>query len=192
MGNYLKYLVIGLVGLVVIGVFTYQYSDSAKKQVQLQALDAVHDLATNRMKKQAENGSTSVAAEFINFPIEATEVVDGIIRVTGIGNIYMVPTNEGNVLFDTGLVMQVPKQIAAMNNAVPDNKLTHIILSHSHADHIGGVKYWKEDGVEIIAHDQFTEEQRYLKALEPYLHDRNRLLFPFIPEEPPTAEMIAY
>ena len=192
MGNYLKYLVIGLVGLVVIGVFTYQYSDSAKKQVQLQALDAVHDLATNRMKKQAENGSTSVAAEFINFPIEATEVVDGIIRVTGIGNIYMVPTNEGNVLFDTGLVMQVPKQIAAMNNAVPDNKLTHIILSHSHADHIGGVKYWKEDGVEIIAHDQFTEEQRYLKALEPYLHDRNRLLFPFMPEEPPTAEMIAY
>jgi alkyl sulfatase BDS1-like metallo-beta-lactamase superfamily hydrolase len=133
-----------------------------------------------------------VAAEFINFPIEATEVVDGIIRVTGIGNIYMVPTNEGNVLFDTGLVMQVPKQIAAMNNAVPDNKLTHIILSHSHADHIGGVKYWKEDGVEIIAHDQFTEEQRYLKALEPYLHDRNRLLFPFMPEEPPTAEMIAY
>ena len=104
----------------------------------------------------------------------------------------MVPTNEGNVLFDTGLVMQVPKQIAAMNNAVPDNKLTHIILSHSHADHIGGVKYWKEDGVEIIAHDQFTEEQRYLKALEPYLHDRNRLLFPFMPEEPPTAEMIAY
>jgi alkyl sulfatase BDS1-like metallo-beta-lactamase superfamily hydrolase len=79
-----------------------------------------------------------------------------------------------------------------MNNAVPDNKLTHIILSHSHADHIGGVKYWKEDGVEIIAHDQFTEEQRYLKALEPYLHDRNRLLFPFMPEEPPTAEMIAY
>jgi alkyl sulfatase BDS1-like metallo-beta-lactamase superfamily hydrolase len=104
----------------------------------------------------------------------------------------MVPTNEGNVLFDTGLVMQVPKQIAAMNNAVPNNKLTHIILSHSHADHIGGVKYWKEDGVEIIAHDQFTEEQRYLKALEPYLHDRNRLLFPFMPEEPPTAEMIAY
>lgn len=192
MGNYLKYLVIGLVGLVVIGVFTYQHSDSAKKQVQLQALDAVHDLATNRMKKQPENGSTSVAAEFINLPIEATEVVDGIIRVTGIGNIYMVPTNEGNVLFDTGLVMQVPKQIAAMNNAVPNNKLTHIILSHSHADHIGGVKYWKEDGVEIIAHDQFTEEQRYLKALEPYLHDRNRLLFPFMPEEPPTSEMIAY
>ena len=118
MGNYLKYLVIGLVGLVVIGVFTYQYSDSAKKQLQLQALDAVHDLATNRMKKQAENGSTSVAAEFINLPIEATEVVDGIIRVTGIGNIYMVPTNEGNVLFDTGLVMQVPKQISAMNNAI--------------------------------------------------------------------------
>ena len=88
--------------------------------------------------------------------------------------------------------MQVPKQIAAMNEVVPDNKLSHIILSHSHADHIGGVKYWREEGVEIIAHDQFTEEQRYLKALEPYLHNRNRLLFPFMPEKPPTAEMIAY
>ena len=192
MGNFIKYLIFGVIGLVVIGILTYQYSDSAKKQVQLQALDTVHDLATNRMKKQAENGSTSVAAEFINLPIEATEVADGVFRVTGIGNIYMVTTVAGNVLFDTGLVMQVPKQIAAMNEVVPDNKLSHIILSHSHADHIGGVKYWREEGVEIIAHDQFTEEQRYLKALEPYLHNRNRLLFPFMPEKPPTAEMIAY
>ncbi|EJW20443.1 alkyl sulfatase-like hydrolase [alpha proteobacterium IMCC14465] len=192
MGKILKFIAIGVVGLLVVGFLTYQYSDSAKKLVQLQALDTVHDLATSRMKKQAENGSTSVAAEFINFPIEATEVAKGVIRVTGIGNIYMVPTDAGNVLFDTGLVMQVPKQIAAMKAAVPNNKLTHIVLSHSHADHIGGVKYWKEDGVEIIAHDQFTEEQRYLKALEPYLHGRNRLLFPFMPEEPPTADMIAY
>ena len=139
MGNFIKYFIFGVIGLVVIGILTYQYSDSAKKQVQLQALDTVHGLATNRMKKQAENGSTSVAAEFINLPIEATEVADGVFRVTGIGNIYMVTTDAGNVLFDTGLVMQVPKQIAAMNEVVPDNKLSHIILSHSHADHIGGV-----------------------------------------------------
>lgn len=188
----IKTAALAAAGALIVGVLAYQVSDRARKQMRLQALDTIHDIAAGRMKKQAENGSTSVAAEFVNLPIEASEVSENIFRVTGVANIYMVSTDEGNVLFDTGLVMQVPKQIEAMKKAVPDNKLTHIIVSHSHADHTGGVKYWREDDVEIIVHGQFTEEQRYLKALEPYLHDRNRLLFPFMPEKPPTAEMLSY
>ena len=43
-----------------------------------------------------------------------------------------------------------------------------------------------------MAHWEFPEEQRYLKDLEPYLHYRNRTLFPFLPEEPPQIGLIAY
>ena len=47
------------------------------------------------------------------------------------------------MLFDSGLSLQVPKQIKALEEIAPDQPLTHIIVSHSHADHAGGVKFWK-------------------------------------------------
>jgi len=79
----------------------------------------------------------------------------------------------------------------ALNEAVADLDLSHIIVSHSHADHSGGTKFWQEEGVEVIAHTEFGEEQRYLKELEPYFWHRNRTLFPFMPEEPPNIGLIA-
>ena len=42
------------------------------------------------------------------------------------------------------------------------------------------------DNTELIAHEEFEEEQRYLTELNPYLHQRNRTLFPWIPETPRT------
>jgi len=66
-------------------------------------------------------------------------------------------------MFDTGLATQVPKQMDALNEAVSDLELSHIIVSHSHADHSGGTKFWQEEGMEIVAHAEFAEEQRYLK-----------------------------
>ena len=47
-------------------------------------------------------------------------------------------------------------------------------------------------GAEVVAHEEFAEEQRYLTELQPYFHYRNRTLFPFIPEEPPKLGLIAY
>jgi alkyl sulfatase BDS1-like metallo-beta-lactamase superfamily hydrolase len=79
-----------------------------------------------------------------------------------------------------------------LKEAMPEGDITHIIASHSHADHIGGVKFWKEADTRVIAHADFAEEQRYLTELEPYFWNRNRLLFPFMPEEPAQGGMFAY
>ena len=95
-------------------------------------------------------------------------------------------------MFDTGLSTQVPKQMKALKAAIPDLDLSHIIVSHSHADHSGGVKFWKEEDTEIVAHAEFEEEQRYLTELQDYFWGRNRTLFPFMPETPPTIGLIAY
>jgi hypothetical protein len=65
----------------------------------------------------------------------------------------------------------------------PEGPVTHVILSHSHADHIDGTRFWVEEGTEIVAHQEFPEEQRYLGELQPYFWFRNRTLFPFMPEE---------
>ena len=82
----------------------------------------------------------SVAAEFINIPIEAREIAPGIFQATGVGNAHLITTDAGDVLFDTGLATQVPKQMDALKQVHPEIDLTHIIVSHSHADHSGGVK----------------------------------------------------
>ena len=96
------------------------------------------------------------------------------------------------VVYDTGLATQAAKQHRLLLEAVPDAPITHVILSHSHQDHVGGTQFWVEDGTEIVAHQEYPEEQRYLKELEDYFWNRNRTLFPFMPESPPKSGMFAY
>lgn len=171
-------------------LLAYNYIPGLKKKVQIAAVDKIGDVGMKRIASNPE-AEGSVAAEFINIPIEAREISGGIWQATGVGNAHVITTSEGAVMFDTGLATQVPKQMKVLNEAVPDLDVSHIIVSHSHADHSGGVKFWQEEGIEIIAHAEFLEEQRYLKELEPYFWHRNRTLFPFMPEEPPAIGLIA-
>jgi alkyl sulfatase BDS1-like metallo-beta-lactamase superfamily hydrolase len=101
-------------------------------------------------------------------------------------------TTEGHVIFDTGLATQGAKQRRLLLETVPKAPITHVILSHSHQDHVGGTGFWVEDGTEIVAHREYAEEQRYLKELEDYLWFRNRTLFSWMPESPPKSGPFAY
>jgi len=177
----------GLISAILLAIFLL--SRDAKRSVELRAVDAMSDVAMARLGEIEGNDR---AAAFINTPIEARELRPNIYQVTGVANTHLISTDEGNVLFDTGLSLQVPKQKRALEEAAPQRPITHVIVSHSHADHAGGVRFWAEPDSEIIAHREFSEEQRYLKELEPYLHYRNRTLFPFMPEEPPQIGLIAY
>jgi alkyl sulfatase BDS1-like metallo-beta-lactamase superfamily hydrolase len=178
---------LGLV-VVVVGVF-FLFSPDARRSVELAAVEKIGEAAVARM---GESEGNDRAADFINTPIEARQLGENIWQATGVANTHLISTPDGNVLFDTGLSLQVPKQKRALEAAAPDRPLTHVIVSHSHADHSGGVKFWVEEGSEVVTHAEFPEEQRYLEELQPYLHGRNRTLFPFIPEDPPKIGLIAY
>lgn len=165
-----------------------------KKQAQLKTMEVIGDAATRRLDFGDEGESThGSAVDLIKRPVEVRQVAENIYYATGVGNTIMIVTEQGNVLFDTGLVLQVAKQMKALK-AVSDAAVTHIVLSHSHADHIGGTKFWAEQDTQIIAHEQFTEEQRYLSELEPYQYGRNRTLFPWMPawEDRPDIAMMRY
>ena len=187
----LKYLIgFGLIVAIGLGLL-FKFSPSFKKSAEIKALDKIGDIAAKRISENPE-AEGSVAAEFINIPIKARELSDGIWQATGVGNTHLITTDAGDIIFDTGLATQVPKQIKALNEAVPDLDLSHIIVSHSHADHQGGVKFWKKNDTQIITHAEFAEEQRYLTDLQDYFWSRNRTLFPFMPETPPRLGLIAY
>ena len=191
MSKFLKWIGAAFLLIVAGAAALYLLFPDVKKSVQIAAVDKMGDVGMKRIASNPD-AKGSVAAEFINIPIEAREIADGIWQATGVGNAHLITTSGKDVLFDTGLSTQVPKQMKALKEAVSDLELSHIIVSHSHADHSGGVKFWHEDGVEIVAHAEFSEEQRYLTDLQDYFWGRNRTLFPFMPESPPQIGLIAY
>ena len=169
-------------------------ADGIKKEAQLKALEVLGDAAADRMASAGDTGQAThgSAVDLINEPIEIRQISDRVYYATGVGNTFMIKTDEGNVIFDTGLILQSAKQLRLLKEEVSDGPVKYVVVSHSHADHSGGTKLWLEKGTQVVAHGDFEEEQRYLTELEPYFYGRNRTLFPWIPEERPDIEMLRY
>ena len=165
-----------------------------KQEAEIQSMAVIGDVATKRLASASGEGTHGAAVDLIKRPIEVREVAENIHYATGVGNTIMITTSEGVVLFDTGLVIQSANQLQILKDTVSDADVLYIILSHSHADHIGGTRFWMDEGTDIIAHQNFEEEQRYLSELQPYQYDRNRTLFPWMPawEDRPDIALMRY
>jgi len=176
-----------------LALFTLSCSQEAQRDIERAALEKVGDLAAERMAGGDSGGDgKNHSRDFIHIPIEVRQIADNVLQARGVGNTQMIITSEGLVIYDTGLSIQAAKQRRLLLEAAPNLPVTHVIVSHSHADHASGAKVWLEPGIELVAHHEFQEEQRYLKELETFYHGRNRMLFPFMPEEPPDIEILAY
>ena len=165
-----------------------------KQEAEIQSMAVIGDVATKRLASASGEGTHGAAVDLIKRPIEVREVAENIHYATGVGNTIMITTSEGVVLFDTGLVIQSANQLQILKDTVSDADVRYIILSHSHADHIGGTRFWMDEDTDIIAHQNFEEEQRYLSELQPYQYDRNRTLFPWMPawEDRPDIALMRY
>ena len=130
-------------------------------------------------------GEVKTVAGLHHIPVAVERIRPNIWRAKGVANSYLIATDEGNVLFDGGLATQAAKQKRLLQDAAPGD-LKYIILSHSHADHIGATKFWRQEfpGAQIITHQRFAAGQRYLTDLQQYFWNRNRLLYTFMPEAP--------
>ena len=173
---------------VVVAVLVLPNLDALQSKARQTIASAAGKAAvTNMSGVVSDNNARGLAAaELITLPIEVDEVAPGVFRASGVGNTFVITTSEGNVIFDTGLVIQASEQIRQLKAVLGDFEPVKIVLSHSHADHVGGTRLWSGETTELIAHEEFEEEQRYLTELNPYLHQRNRTLFPWIPETPRT------
>lgn len=112
----------------------------------------------------------------------AVRVDDAIWVAYGFGNTYLLATPAGNVIIDTSNVTRAPraKELLRKENAGP---ITHIIVTHGHGDHTGGVKLWKEAGTEVIAQSNQTEFLDYQERLAGFFASRNAAQFNF-PQRP--------
>lgn len=176
--------VVVIVAIVAVGLWLLIGGEELKKAATLKTMAVVGNIALRNMPDD-------VAGGFHKIPIEVRELADNIYQASGIANTHMIVTPEGNVLFDAGISIQAAQQLQLLKEK-SDAPVKYIILSHSHADHIGGTQFWREDDTEVVVHREFGEEQRYLLELQPYLWSRNRTLFPWMPEEPATLPLLAY
>lgn len=70
------------------------------------------------------------------------------------GNIINVETPEGNILIDSGTA----KGAQSITKMIP--KVSYLLATHRHQDHIGGNNYYGKQGAQIIAH---TKTAQYIK-----------------------------
>ena len=170
---------LGVVALVVFG-------DRIQRDVRHFLVGELGDVAVARMQRLAADDDSDhmAAAEMITLPILVSEPAPGIFAASGVGNTFVIRTDDGDIIFDTGLIIQAAKQYDLISEQLDSLKPVKIFLSHSHADHVGGVRIWSSPETELVASSEFLEEQRYLTELNPYLHQRNRMLFPWLPDEP--------
>src|SRR5215831_8843835 len=91
-------------------------------------------------------------------------------------NVYVVTTPEGNVVIDTAPAKVAPEVKKVLAEQV-HGPVKYIILTHGHADHIGGIDLWKEPGTQIIAQRNYVEFLNYVKRLEGFFAPRNAAAF---------------
>lgn len=104
------------------------------------------------------------------------KINDSIFMAPTTGNVYLVTTPAGNVIIDTAASGQAPEAKRLLAPEV-HGPLKYIILTHGHADHIGGISLWKEAGTQIIAQRNYVELVNYVARLEGFFAPRNAVAF---------------
>ena len=169
--------------------------DTLKRSTNELQGEVLGGLASRYIAKHSAEADTHSAVKTVaslhHIEIKVDRFGSNIFRASGVANSYLIQTDEGNVLFDAGLATQAAKHKRLLQAAAP-GVLTHIILSHSHADHIGATKFWRAEfpDAKIITHRRFIEGQRYLADLQKYFWGRNRRLYTFTPPTPPDEDSL--
>jgi alkyl sulfatase BDS1-like metallo-beta-lactamase superfamily hydrolase len=75
-----------------------------------------------------------------------------------LANMVMVETDEGLVIIDTTESLPAAKSIMAEFRKISNKPVKVVIYTHNHRDHFLGTKACYQDGLKVIAHDDFMKE----------------------------------
>jgi len=108
--------------------------------------------------------------------VRLIKISDSIYMTPTTGNAYLVVTPAGSVVIDTANTRDAPTARKLLGAEVR-GPVKYIILTHGHADHIGGISLWKEGGTQIIAQRDHYEFVNYVTRLEGFFAPRNAASF---------------
>jgi alkyl sulfatase BDS1-like metallo-beta-lactamase superfamily hydrolase len=102
---------------------------------------------------------------------EAEKVTDFIWMVHDSSNAYLVTTDNGDVMVNTGFSPNAQKNVAllAPHRTGP---LRYIVLTQSHADHFGGLNAFREEGTIVIGGPGFAQAHHDMSDMQPFFGPR--------------------
>jgi alkyl sulfatase BDS1-like metallo-beta-lactamase superfamily hydrolase len=126
--------------------------------------------------------SVGITAQAQQDQPKVVKINDSIYMAAFGANVYLVTTPAGNVVIDTGISNEAAnaRELLRAESHAP---VKYIILTHGHADHIGGIDLWKEAGTQIIAQRNYVELVNYVARLEGFFAPRNAAAFGRPPQE---------
>jgi len=104
------------------------------------------------------------------------KINDAISMVPATGNVYLVKTSAGDVLVDTAIA-DIAGEVKKIFDREPHGAIKYIILTHAHADHIGGISLWRQPDTRIIAQRNYAEFVHYVARLDGFFGPRNAAAF---------------
>ena len=117
----------------------------------------------------------------------ATRIHDFIHMSEGASNAYLLTTDEGNVLINTGLAIEAPIHKDRFEQ-VSQAPLRYILITQGHVDHIGGVGLFREPATEVIAQRNIEGCMADDERIMGFRLRRNLRFFPEILERMLSAE----
>ncbi len=81
---------------------------------------------------------------------QATRINDFIYQSSGTSNSYMVVTDKGRVIINTGMGFEALTHKKLFDEICP-GPTPYILLTQGHVDHVGGVNHFRDDSTQLIA-----------------------------------------
>lgn len=118
---------------------------------------------------------------------EPIEIADGVYQAVGFSNTFLITTDEGCVIVDTGLA-PVGAAHKRLLGPLVETPVKFIVLTHGHPDHRQGIDLWREEGTEVIAHKNYPELRHYQERLAGAFYRRNfAQYYPMVPKSAPPS-----
>jgi glyoxylase-like metal-dependent hydrolase (beta-lactamase superfamily II) len=107
---------------------------------------------------------------------EAVAITPFVFMANDISNVYLVTTDDGDVMVNTGFVDNAERN-AGLLKPHRTGPLRYIILTQSHADHFGGVPTFKEPDTEVIGGPGYCEARDDMMGLQAFFGPRSAKLW---------------
>jgi len=97
----------------------------------------------------------------------AIGINDFIYLSEGLSNSYLVVTDEGRAVINTGMGFEAPVHKRAYD-AVDTSPIRYILFTQGHVDHVGGADLLRQDGTELVAQSGNQAHQAEDARLMPF------------------------
>lgn len=106
----------------------------------------------------------------------AREVADGIHLSEGLSNCYLIVTEAGRIVVNTGMGFEAPVHKQKFD-AVDAGPVRYILLTQGHVDHVGGVDVLRDATTRVVAQAGNAEHQAYDGRLPTFRASRSAFAF---------------